>query len=287
VQDSATALAQAREKVRSFGPQLSAAIMAELQAVYAPLQAGPPEGVRIERDIAYGAHDRHRLNLFVPRGASAAGIVLYIHGGGFVTGDKEEMPGAFYDNVGLWAAGKGLIGATMNYRLAPDHPWPAGRDDVGAAIDWLRTNAAQYGGDPQRIFVIGHSAGGAHLAGFMSVPGNAEKLAGCICVSGVYDLRVTPVNTTYFGKDEALYAERSPLPGLTRASTPLLVVTAEFDPEYIQRHWLSLVAEVLREKKTLPRLAQIRGHSHFSIVLHLNSPDTSLGDQLIDFIRQY
>jgi triacylglycerol lipase len=131
---------------------------------------------------------------------------------------------------------------------------------------------------------MGHSAGAAHVAGFVAAPGAAKKLAGCICISGLYDLTISPVNAAYFGADPALYAERSPLTGLARVETPLLVLLAEHDPEFVQRHGLSLLDAVLRERKKLPQFGQIAGHNHFSSLLHLNSPDTSLADQLNDFM---
>ena len=276
---------EAATKIRGFGQQISPQILAELKAIYVPLQPPPPTDVRIERDLSYGPHERHRLNLFLPPGP-ATDVLVFVHGGGFVTGDKDETPGAFYDNVGLWAASEGLIGVTLNYRRAPDYPWPAGRDDTGAAVDWLRDNVVRYGGDPGRIFLMGHSAGACHVAGFVGTPGAVKKLAGCICVSGVYDLTISPVNTAYFGADTALYAERSPLVAFGSAEIPMLVLLAENDPEFVQRHGLSLLDTVLRERKKLPKFGYIAGHNHFSTLLHLNSPDTSLADQLSDFIRR-
>ena len=73
---------------------------------------------------------------------------------------------------------------------------------------------------------------------------------------------------------------------LARAEIPLLVLLSEHDPELIQRHGLSLLNAVLQAQKKLPRFAQLAGHNHFSILLHLNSPETSLGDQLKAFIRR-
>ncbi len=272
---------EAALKIRESGQKISPQILAELKEIYAPLLTPPPPDILIERGLAYGPHARHRLNLFIP--PVARDVLVFVHGGGFVTGDKDETPGAFYDNVGLWAASQGCIGVTLNYRLAPEFPWPAGRDDTAAAIDWLHANLPRFGGNPARIFLMGHSAGAAHVAGFVATPGSAKKLAGCICVCGLYDLAITPVNP-YFGADPALYAERSPLPGLAQADIPLLVLLAENDPELIQRHGLSLLNAALQARSKLPKFAQIADHNHFSILLHLNSPDTSLAGHLTAFM---
>jgi triacylglycerol lipase len=282
------ALDDARQRIRAIGPRVSVEIMAEMKTAFAPLLAGVTPGLRIERELAYGDDPRHRLNLFLPqhRDPDGAAVLVFVHGGGFAAGDKDESPGAFYDNVGLWAARHGIIGATVNYRLAPRHAWPAGRDDVAAAVGWIAANIASFGGNPGRIVLVGHSAGAAHVAGVVGQRNHAARLAGCICISGIYDLSITPVNPVYFGADPALYVERSPLGGLAAAATPLLVVLAEFDPEFIQQHGVSLLRAVLAEKKRLPRLVQIPAHNHFSVLLHLDSPDKALADAIMAFVTR-
>lgn len=280
-------------KLRALGRQISPSVLQEVRSLYAPLllqQSSNADSV-VSRDVPYGPHARHRLNIFSPRTAASAGdVMLFVHGGGFMTGDKEEVPNVFFDNVGRWAAINGIVGLTINYRLAPDHPWPAGSEDVAAAVAWARGAVDHYGGNPERIFLMGHSAGAAHVAGFLADPrlwaNESPGVAGCVCVSGVYDLNVRPVSTAYFGTDESLYASRSPLAGLARSAVPLLVTVAENDPEMIQRHALSLLSRCLEEKKSLPKLSQICDHNHFSTLLHLNSPDHSLADPLLRFIHE-
>lgn len=274
-----------------MGQHISPAILEDVRSLFAPLlRRGQDSDVSVTRDIPYGPHARHRLNVFSPTQRTAGhDVLVFVYGGGFVTGDKEEVPQTFYDNVGYWAASQGMIGVTINYRLAPDHPWPAGHEDVAAAVSWVRDTIADYAGLPERIFLMGHSAGAAHVAGYIAnvhaSNNRTTQIAGAICVSGLYDLRVRPVNPRYFGEDETLYSGRSPLPGLAKSDTPLLITVAENDPEFIQRHALSLFHMRLDEKQTLPHLCQLRGHNHFSAVLHLNSQDTSLGDEILTFIQ--
>lgn len=285
IHDAVDRMAAARTRIRSIGRTISLPIFAELKSLYAPLQNRITAAV--QRDLAYGPHPRHRLNVFSPSsGVTHTGdVLLFVHGGGFVSGDKDEMPGAFYDNIGLWAASHGMSAITMNYRLAPDHKWPAGAEDVTAAFDWVLKNIGSFGGDPQRVFVVGHSAGAAHVAGFISRSDRASSVAGAICISGLYDLSVDPVNTAYFGEDRTLYPERSPLPALARTDTRLLVLSAEYDPSFIQQHTIRLLDARLVAKQSLPAFAQVRGHNHFSSVLHLNSPDASLGNEILAFVR--
>jgi acetyl esterase/lipase len=140
----------------------------------------PYAGVRVVRDLAYGAHARQRLDAFAPAGTQRArGVLAFVHGGGYVSGDKR-LPGTpYYDNVGLWAVRHGLAGVTMNYRFPPEATWPSGADDVGAMLAWVRANAAQHGGDPEQVFLMGHSAGAAHIASYLARTAGAP-VAGAI-----------------------------------------------------------------------------------------------------------
>jgi len=275
----------AAQTVRSYGQQLSREVMTEMKAVYAPLQKLAPDGLGIERDLAYGDHPRQLLNLFMPADeAEETDILLFVHGGGFVSGDKEEDPGIFYDNVGLWAAGRGLLGVTMNYRLAPEYGWPSGLEDVASAVDWLSANTSRFHGNRNRIFVLGHSAGAAHVAAHIAQAGTHVAIAGAICLSGMYDL-APPASTAYFGEDRSLDIERSPIHGLAASETPLLVLVAEFDPAPICGHFTRFLSACDGVRGRLPNFGQIRGHNHFSAILHVNSPDEALGEEILCFIE--
>ncbi len=188
------------------------------------------------RILAYGPHERHRLDLF--RAEDHAGeprpVFVFVHGGGFMGGDKR-MPGPpFYDNVMLWAARNGMVGVNITYSLAPEFTWPAGSDDLAAAIDWVRANIAEHGGDPGRIFVAGTSAGAVHVAGYVVGPyGAAEAVKGAILLSCLFDLKTceqNPMRDAYFGTDESRFEAMSTLKGLTETSVPVLVTLAEYDP---------------------------------------------------------
>ena len=97
-------------------------------ALYAPMQEKEPyQGVKIERDVKYGPAERNLLDVFMPETSSAARpVLIYIHGGGFVAGNKRNPGSPFYDNIMLWAVKNGFVGVNATYRLAPHSPWPAG-----------------------------------------------------------------------------------------------------------------------------------------------------------------
>jgi acetyl esterase/lipase len=106
-------------------------------------------------DLAYGTDTRQTLDVYRPLGAQQAPVMLLWHGGSWKYGDKD-----YYQFVGMSLARRGLVTILPNYRLAPDHPFPTFVEDAASAVRWARDHAAEYGGDPNRIYLSGHSAGG-------------------------------------------------------------------------------------------------------------------------------
>jgi acetyl esterase/lipase len=159
-------------ELRTIGARIETQKTGELYAALQPKE--PYAWLEVMRDLKYGPHERNALDVFKAPGASAAGkpVLVFVHGGGFARGTKRMEGLPFYDNIGLWAVGQNLVGVTLNYRLAPQSTWPAGIEDMTAAVAWLKANVAQYGGDPNKIVLWGHSAGAAHIADYVA---NAAK----------------------------------------------------------------------------------------------------------------
>jgi acetyl esterase/lipase len=258
--------------------------------VYAPEhETASFDGVEIRRDLRYGPHERHRLDVFT--GADADGeprpVVVFVHGGNFVGGDKARPGSPFYDNVGLWAVRQGFVGVTMSYRLAPEVGHPAGADDVAAAVRLVRECIHSYGGDPERVVLVGASAGAVHVGSHLAAhPGPASGVAGAALLSGLYDLPAfggTAVLEAYYGPGADLAAV-SPIAGLSEAGIPLLVAVTEHDPPDHHRQWLLLAGAVQARSGRLPHMVYLPGHNHFSEVLHLGTEDDGLGRQLAHFV---
>ena len=123
------------EKVKAIGREILPAVMPS-QAIYAGQhETEPYAGVKVTRDARYGPHERNRLDVFAAEGASGKRpIFIFVHGGGFVMGDKRATPDSPYlDNVALWAARHGLVGINITYRLAPEFKFPSGAQVTAAA----------------------------------------------------------------------------------------------------------------------------------------------------------
>jgi triacylglycerol lipase len=263
--------------------------------LYAPLQEKEPyHGVKVERDVKYGPADRNLLDIFVPDAVtSARPVLIYVHAGAFVGGNKRTTPTSpFYDNIMLWAARNGFIGVNVTYRLAPQAPWPAGAEDMATAVKWITDNIGERGGNPARIYLMGHSAGAVHVASYVSHPEfhkvKGGGLAGAIMLSGIYDLTAAPLAETqraYFGADPARYAERSSLSGLATTDIPLMMAVAELDPEgFVLQFDLAKEASCKRANGCA-RTLLLPQHSHMSEVYSINTADTRLTDQILEFVK--
>lgn len=284
-----------RAQVRGLGTAISPQVIGASMALYAGrLPASPAAACAVNADIAYGPDARHRLDVYTggAEPAAARPVLVYVHGGGFIGGDKALPDSPFYANIAAWAVTKGLIGVAMTYRLAPAHPWPAGSDDVAAAVAWLRSNIGAYGGDPDRIFLIGQSAGAAHVAGYLAAADPAApRVAGGIMLSGLYDvtsLAKGPLELQYFGTDDAMSVRQSSLDGLIASPVPMLFTVAEHDPPTFQKQAALLVERWFAAKGALPRLLCLPDANHMTGALAIGgSADLGLGREISAFVTRF
>ena len=278
------------DRVRSLGRDILAALPGSREIYLDRQEREPYADVEVTRDAAYGPHERHRLDVFrTAEAASPKPIFVFVHGGGFVGGDKRHPGSPYNDNVALWAARNGMIGINITYRLAPEFTYPAGSEDLASAAEWVRENASTFGGDPGRIFVMGTSAGAVHVANFLAQPMFAaarDGVAGGIMLSGVYVFAGAPAPHAYMGPDDSVFAERSSLPGLLESPIPLLFGIAEFEPMmFEQQAGLVIQAWTVRHGRW-PNLVRLMGHNHLTATLHLNTDDDDLGRQMQIFMSR-
>lgn len=278
-------------KIAEFGRVIDPAKSAPL---YIPLQEKEPyAGVKVLRDVRYGPDERNLLDVFSAESAGAPRpVLIYVHGGGFVAGNKRAPDSPFYDNIHLWAVRHGMVGVNMTYRLAPAATWPSGAQDVGRAIAWVMANIGAHGGDPSRVYLMGNSAGATHIADYLSQvalqkPGD-QRIAGAILLSGVYDLTTFELRgdlKPYFGEDVARYAERSSIDGLLKSSVPLLVSQAEYDPVPFERQARQLRDALCNSARGCQTFVVLDKHNHLTQVQSINTADTTLTRHLLRFIK--
>ena len=219
-------------------------------------------------------------------------MLIYIHGGGFVAGNKRNPGSPFYDNIMLWAVKSGFVGVNATYRLAPQSPWPAGAEDLAAVVQWVSGKIAERGGDPARIYLMGQSAGAVHVASYVSHPEFYKVkdggLAGAIMVSGIYDLTASPVGDA----EISLFRRRS----LALCRT-LLVAGPAGDQNPADGHGRRTRSAALRRTVRTAEAGQLQAperlrasfmlpqHSHMSEVYSINTADTRLTDEILEFVK--
>jgi arylformamidase len=214
-------------------------------------------------DLQYGAGPRQRLDVF-PSGAPAAPTLIYIHGGYWQMNDKE--PYAF---LGEGALGAGFNLALIEYTLAPAARLDQIVAEIRSAVAWVIEHAKEVGGDPARVFVSGHSAGG-HLTAMAMTD---ARVAGGVAVSGLYDLE--PIRLNYLNEklrldaDEA--ARNSPMRQLPTAAAPLVVTVGLGElPELVRQS--ADYAAAWSARGLRGRYLPVPAHDHFSILEELARP---------------
>jgi len=151
-----------------------------------------PEGVKVLRDLEYAQVKgvSLKLDLYRPSAMPSAPmpLVIWVHGGGWRNGSKTNCPAA-------WLATKGYAVASLDFRLLPEHPWPAQIEDPIAALRWLRQESVKYGYDASRSAAMGGSSGGHVVALWGTLPLPAEdKVKAVVDLYGPTDLLTMPPN---------------------------------------------------------------------------------------------
>ena len=282
------------ERIAAIGPKFDNDILAETRALYVPhVKSQSTAGVTITPDIAYGADPRQKLDLYKPEGRRVP-VLVYIPGGGYVGGDKNS-DGVFYGNLGIYFARHGFLTIIANYRLAPAHGWPAGSQDVGGAIAWAIKNAESHGGDANRLFLFGQSAGATHAASYLFDPqfhpaSGAGVTAAVLMSAGSYRVagpKPPPNVAAYFGSDPAQYEARSPITHVGKSKVPLFLSVAEYDPGALTAPTFDLARAVSLRDGKAPQFAFMRGHNHVSTVQSLGSSQDDVGAQVRGFLSGF
>jgi triacylglycerol lipase len=280
-----------RHRIDAFGRELTPDLLGGTSMMMAQMFEGMDPQTIEEVDIAYGPDPRHRLDLYREQNIENAPVFVFVHGGGFIMGDKRSEQGPFYRNVGDYAARQGWIGVVPTYPLAPDHPWPAGPEALKRVVEWIGANVAEYGGDPERIVLSGQSAGAVHVASYLAhpayhaVPGGGVR--GAVLMSGLYDTTVGEANDNhraYYGTDAARYAEANCLPGLLSTQTPLCFTVSEFDPPMFQAEAARTVGAWGEAKGGFPEMHYLVGHNHLTPSQSLGTPVKDVEALLADFV---
>jgi acetyl esterase/lipase len=230
---------------RSFLMCLAAMLLAGCQSVYfAAINAG----ARPQRDVAYGELPAQRLDVYAPDGASGAPVVVFVYGGRWQRGTRAQ-----YAFVGEALSRRGIVTMVIDYRHGEDGGFPAFVADVASAVRWARDHATEFGGDPARLHLAGHSAG-AHIAAlvatdarYLKVHGMAPRdLAGVIGMAGPYDFApITDADLQrIFGRTPEEWAASQPIGFVDGDEPPFLLLHGDNDKSVWPRNSERLAAKL-------------------------------------------
>lgn len=265
---------------REYSPSRLVDSMQDYLSDYAACSVHLPTDVskRAQLGLAYGPHERHTLDYFPykPRSFSEyvgerAPLVVFIHGGFWAAldGSQFRFPASELNR-------ENLNYASLTYRLVPEVTVTEIVEDVRRAVRWLADNADELGFDPERIVLVGHSAG-AHLAAMVMTGAGAPKLAGAVFLSGVFDLE--PVRRSYVNDDAKMDAEEA------RANSPALLAPAVICPVHIYvgdfetdefKRQSQLMHAAWCTKVPACTFSVVGNRNHFNIVFDLTLPQSRL-----------
>ncbi|GAA0500375.1 alpha/beta hydrolase [Deinococcus depolymerans] len=247
-------------------------------------------GLTVQRDVPYGPDARNVLDIYAPGDAKGAPVVLFIHGGSWQGGDKDG-----HKFVGESLARAGYVTGVMSYRLAPRNVYPSYVQDGAQALRLLRDEAARFGGNPDNLFVMGHSAGAFNAAELVD---NARWLAGVnvpvgsvrgvIGVAGPYSFDFRAFQSAVAFPKDATPDEVMPDRHVRRDAPPHLLLVAENDDTVAPQNALNMeaalrAAGVPVTRSVVPRVG------HITVIAAMARPLTFLGDtraQVIRFIEE-
>src|SRR6185503_10242232 len=295
-----------KQSARLIASTAAAAIVLVLAAFPAAAQSGAPAlgsgfsrtSLKVIRDVDYVptadyADGKDRLDIYIPDGARNTPVIFSIHGGALEAGDRREER-----FVGQRFAGAGYVTVVISYRLSPEVSHPAHIQDVAAAFAWVTRNIARHGGDPNRVLVIGHSAG-AYLAMMLAADPRwlaAHKLsphaiAGVAPVSGFYWVEregVAPDRPAYvWGTNRKAWVDASPAHYLRPDMPPVLLLDTDGDERWRQQQKADF-AEALRAAGDKDvTVYKVKGRTHMSVWTEMNdSEGEETSSQILRFAKR-
>ena len=247
----------------------------------------PRSGITTTTDIRFADGDRALLDVYAPSQAKPAPVVVFIYGGGWKDGDK-----AMYRFVGAALAAHGYLTVVPDYRLFPEVRWPGFLQENADAVAWVKANIARYGGDPGRIFLMGHSAGAYNVAmlaldkqWLAAVHLDPDRdIAGSIGLAGPYDflpLRDPELDTIFSPSGDLRLSQ--PITFARGDAAPMLLAAGTADQTVLARNTEHLAAAIRHDGgKVEERLYP--GVNHVKIIGAMASVTRWLAPSLADVL---
>ncbi|OYY50888.1 MAG: alpha/beta hydrolase [Methylophilales bacterium 28-44-11] len=236
----------------------------------------PTNGHEIKRDLQYGTHARQQLDIYIPSHSTqnALPVVVFFYGGSWDSGNKED-----YLFAAEAFASRGYVTVIPNYRVYPEVKFPAVMQDPASAAKWIKMHIAEYGGDPNNIFMVGHSAG-AHLITMLALNKNyfsqvaltPNDFSGYVGLAGPYDF--LPLKSArlkeIFGPEESQW-ESQPIRFVDGSNPNLQLLVGLKDSVVWPRNTFNL-AEVIRQHHGKVEVVEFAHYGHIDMIAKLAKP---------------
>lgn len=240
---------------------------------------------KVAADLAYNDNIRHRLDIYAPTGgAENLPVIVFFYGGSWNSGARGD-----YDFVGRALAAQGFVVVVPDYRLVPEVRYPGFVADAAAAVRWVRAHVAEYGGDPDRIVLSGHSAG-AYNAAMLAFDDrwlgvDREGVRGFVGLAGPYDFLPLDTDSTRaaFGQWHDL-SETQPVTFASADDPPALLLHGSDDTTVRPRNSAALAA-ALSDVGVSARVVDYPAVDHIDILIRLSRPLRSRTPVLSDLVR--
>jgi acetyl esterase/lipase len=243
---------------------------------------------RVASDVTYGADSDQSLYVFKPKQAQPnLPIVIFVHGGSWQEGNAAD-----YGFVGRAFAAKGFVTFVINYRKHPKHPYPSFVQDVAISLKWVHDNAAQFGGDTETIFLVGHSAGAYDISlavldqRYLEAAGaKTSFVRGIATLAGPFDFLPLDSDITreVFGKINDLESTQ-PINYARKDAPPFLILHGTADATVYPKNAKSLFKH-LNDVGASAKLIEYQGVSHVGILLDIAQPLRGNAPVLEDVVK--
>jgi len=249
--------------------------------------------VKVIKDVPYISgdnfnHNKHILDIYIPKGEKDFPVIFFVHGGAWFTGDKAD---SFW--LGMRFAQHGVALVNVNYRLYPGAKYPKFVEDVAAAYAWTLAHIDDYGADPDAVFMAGHSAGG-HLVSLLATNDKfldkhginpKDDINGVIPISGVYNTNLSRVRDVFNEKPGNLN-ESSPMFHVDKKAPPFLILHASDDMEGLSEQAVEM-SQILEKARCQVRILQVPGRNHNSILGKMGLDNDPATKAIFSFIERY
>jgi acetyl esterase/lipase len=258
----------------------------------APKQEAKTYKVKAVKNVAYYEGDdshskKHKLDLYVPEGVKDFPVLFFVHGGAWISGDKDFF--GIYETFAKTYAKQGIGVVVTNYRLSPSVKHPEHVKDVARAVAWTYNNVKKHGGNPDAIVLAGHSAG-AHLVALVTTDASYLKalkvdtkvIKGVVPISGPYDIPNGALKNV-FGPEAQ---KASPLRFVREGLPPFLILYADKDMVGCDKAPSEAFCKALKAKKVAATTVEVKNSNHLEVIVRAGTADSETFEAIVEFVRK-